>query len=317
MARDADARAVTLVDLPLIYRLSEQATLLDSEIACTKHIHSANGSVLSNMLPQRGLHTLVARMGKHQVVGQFRFRADDDNARITYVAPGLEADDDDTLWLYVMDAMAREAGKYNAHTLIAEVEENSSLFETLRTAGFAVYARQQIWRWMPDHGRISPSSITLQDRGEADEHEILKLVVNTVPQLIQQFTAPPPDAEGWIHWGKSDMDAFFAVTTGKHGLYMVPYIHPDITAATELLLRSALAMAQQKSSQPIYICVKRYQEWIANCLEALGLEPGPRQAVMVKHLAAGVRHPQFKTITQEGLRVATVGGGKPPTGPLK
>lgn len=316
MARDADARAVTLVDLPLIHRLSEQATMLDSEIACTKHTYSANGAVISNMLPQRGLHTLVARMDKQQVVGQFRFRSDEDHARITYIAPGLEADEDDTLWLYVMDAMAREAGKYHAHTLIAEVEEDTSLFETLRTAGFAVYARQQIWRWMPDHGKITASSITLQERGEADEPDILKLVVNTVPTLVQQILAPAPDAEGWIHWGKSELDAFFAVTTGKHGLYMVPYIHPDITAATELVMRSALAMGQQKSSQPIYVCVRRYQEWIATCLEALGLEPGPRQAVMVKHIAAGVKHPQFKTIPQ-GLRAVATGGGKPPTGPLK
>jgi hypothetical protein len=38
-------------------------------------------------------------------------------------------------------------------------------------------------------------------------------------------------------------------------------------------------------SRPLYICVRSYQSWLEPRIDDLGAEPGPRQAMMVKHLA--------------------------------
>ena len=40
-----------------------------------------------------------------------------------------------------------------------------------------------------------------------------------------------------------------------------------------------------RRSRPIYLCVRSYQAWLEQYFEDLGVEAGPRQAVMVKHMA--------------------------------
>jgi hypothetical protein len=35
----------------------------------------------------------------------------------------------------------------------------------------------------------------------------------------------------------------------------------------------------------LFICVRSYQSWLEVAVEAMGAQPGPQQAVMVRHLA--------------------------------
>jgi hypothetical protein len=61
----------------------------------------------------------------------------------------------------------------------------------------------------------------------------------------------------------------------------------------------------------VFICLRRYQEWLETALDALGFEPFKEQAVMVRHIAAGVRHPQF---AQAGLALEAIPHAvRPPT----
>jgi hypothetical protein len=39
-----------------------------------------------------------------------------------------------------------------------------------------------------------------------------------------------------------------------------------------------------RHNRPLYICIRSYQSWLESAVEALGAQPGPRQAVMVRHL---------------------------------
>lgn len=307
MARDTDTRAVTLVDIPLIRRLTDRATVLDSEIEFTRD--AVDGAILSSLLPQRSLYTLVARSDKQQVIGQFRMQ--NQHAHIIYIAPSLDENMDDTVWLHILDAMAREAGKHNAHALIAEVNEDSSLFETMRTAGFAVYARQQIWRRVPeDHIAVEPD-VELKPETENDATSIQSLIINTVPPLTQQICSPPGAMDGWIYRKNERIEAYIAVSEGKRGIYIMPYLHPDISREVPAVLEAAIRQMQNAHRRPVYVCVRRHQDWINGALEAMRFEQGPRQAVMVKHITAGVRHATFKPV-RDG--VPAVGGPlKPPT----
>lgn len=192
MSSTTDTRTMTLVDLPLIRRLTAQGTILDTEIGLTRNVRGANGSLFTNLLFPRGTYTLVAHSDEQPVIGQIRYRPDDINAHIVYLAPTLEkweADIDHTVWLHILDAMTREAGKHGAHSLIAEVETSSPLFELLRTARFSTYARQVIWQ-----SPIAPdnltTTITLTEENRDDQLGITALITNTVPTMIQQVAIP-------------------------------------------------------------------------------------------------------------------------------
>jgi hypothetical protein len=301
MPNDTDTRAVTLVDIPLVKRLTDRATVLDTEIEYTQEPNGLHGSRLSSiLLPQRELFTLIARADRQHVVGQFRLRAEDHNAQIIYIAPHLDREADDTAWLYMLDAMAREAGKHGAHALVAEVNEDSSLFETMRACGFAVYARQQIWRRRPgDYPSLEPP-VQVREQTEADTPGIQSLLANTEPPMMQQITITPAESHGWIYRRRERTEAYIAVSEGRYGVYLVPYVHPDISHLTSAVFEGVIRRIARTQRIPLYVRVRRYQDWIGAALEALQFEPGPRQAVMVRHIAAGVRYPRFASV-REGL----------------
>lgn len=314
-SRDADTRAVTLVDLPVVTRLIDRGVVLDSDIEFTRDARGLNGAVFSAvLLPQRGVQTLVTRSGKQTLVGQMRVRGDDHVAQIIYITPDLDADVDDTAWLHILDAMAREAGRHGAHVLVAEVDEDSTLFETMRTAGFAVYARQQIWRRQPGPYPAVDLKIDLEDVHDADTQAIYSLMANTVPRLIQQVAQPPPDAGGWVYRKDGRIEAYLMATEGRHGVYIVPYIHPDCSLELAGIFDAALQrVAHHHHKTPVYVCVRRHIGWIASTLEYLDFEPGPRQAVMVRHITAGIRQAHFSPVRQPTQAVPV---NKPPTKPL-
>lgn len=298
---DVETRVVSLVDIPFVRRISEGAVVLDSEMEYTRKLHGPSGMIFSGMLmPQRNLHTVVARSEEQQVVGQFRTRSSAQNAHIVYVAP--HPGNEDSTWLHVLDAMAREAGKQNAYALIGEVEEGSPLFETMRTAGFAVYTRQQIWRRLPgDYPCLEPP-VALREIASADEPGIQNLIAHTTPRLLQQVTPPIDSYDGWIYQPVDRVEAYIAVTRGKNGVYMMPYINPDIMAQAPAIIHEAVNRLTKAGRLPVYVRVRRHQDWMTTALEALQFEPGPRQAVMVRHLTAMVRQPRYK-LARQGMKM--------------
>ena len=310
-ASDVESRAVAFIDIPVIRGLNEHVTALDSETEFTRDIQSPTSDVLLSMLPQRSIHTMIARKGDKRVIGQFRLHSQR-HAHAVFVAPHLSAGADDTLWLHIFDAMAREAGRYHAHNMIAEVDEDNPLFETMRRCGFAVYARQRIWRRLPDSSPRLLPPVDLIARREADQVGVQSLIANTVPPLLQQIILPVETAAGWVYRKQERIDAFFRVIDGRRGVYLTPFIHPDIMHEATATIDSVIRLIDKTQKMPVYIPVRRYHDWIATALEALGFEPGPLQAVMVRHLTAGVHKTAFSTITQD-LPAVSAGSGKPPT----
>jgi hypothetical protein len=308
-SQDIEIRAAKLVDLPLISRLVEKGTPLDSEQWCTREVVGSQSALLSSIpLPQRELFTLVGRVGRQSVVGQYRMRGYDHLAQMIYVAPQLEPDVTDTPWLHLIDAITSEAGKRGATILSAEVGEDSPLFVTMRTAGFAVYARQQLWMRLPGKGMpagIVPAVLT--EETEADAGEIQLLYSNIVPRLVQPVVGPPPDCRGFVYRGPTNrpdrpdgcVQGYVAVSEGKSGIYILPFLHPDVLfSEASAIIAGAIARVSRADRLPVYVCVRRYQDWLEETLIDLGFEPGKPQAVMVRHIAAGVRHAVFAPLSQ-------------------
>ena len=285
-----DTRAITIVDIPFLWRLSN-GTVLDSELGLTRDARGPNSALLSSILFPRGVYTLVARSDSHRVVGQFRYRPDDLSAHIVYLAPALAEDTEDTVWLHILDAMAREAGKYGAHALVAEVEPSSHLFETMRTARFGTYTRQMIWRHEPL--QAPPQPITLSEESSSDQIGIMSLISSTIPTMLQQVTSPPGDMRGLVYRKNGQVEAYIAISEGDQGVYLIPYIHPNVMAEAETILLAAIAQTNRSHKVPVYVCIRSYQCWLDPAMERLQFECWVEQAIMVKHIAAGIRHPSF------------------------
>lgn len=300
MSQTTDTRTMTIVDLPLIRRLTANGTVLDSELGLTRDARGPNSLLLSSLLFPRGVYTLVSRSENQQVVGQFRYRPDDLNAHIVYIAPSLDQDIEDTVWLNILDAMTREAGKHGAHSLIAEVETSSHLFETLRTARFSTYSRQIIWRHEAVDINPADCTIKLETEISSDKIGVMSLINNTVPTILQQVAAPPSDMEGLIYRKDGRIEAYIGVSEGANGVYLLPFIHPDVMSQAGDIIESAIAMIAHCSKVPIYVCVRSYQAWLNRTFGKLGFEEWIEQAVMVKQIAAGIRHPGFAKIAVRG-----------------
>jgi hypothetical protein len=310
---EAETRAVTLVDIPLVNRLVEYGVVLDNEVSFTRAGGSPSSALFSSFfLPQRGLHTLMAKADSQQVVGQFRLRADETHARIVYIAPALDYGVDDTAWLHVLDAMAADAGKRGAYMLTAEVDEGLDLFQTMRISGFSIYARQEIWQRHPDEPLPTPDLCArLTRESEADAHGIQLLYSNIVPRLVQQIAMPPGHSSGLVYRKNDRIEGYIALTEGKSGIYLMPYLHPDVFSEAGAIITAAINHADHPDRVPVYVCVRRYQDWLEDALNDLGFEPLTRQAVMVRHIAAGVRSTSFASLAHR-LEVAP-SPIKPPT----
>lgn len=300
MATTTDTRTMSIVDLPLIRRLTATGTVLDSELGLTRDARGPNSLLLSSLLFPRGVYTMVARSETQPVVGQFRYRSDDPIAHIVYIAPSLDDNTEDTVWLHILDAMAREAGKHGAHSLVAEVEVTSNLFETLRTARFATYARQVIWRHDAIENHVTEGVIELEEASNHDHIGVMALIVNTVPTILQQVAAPPSDMDGFVYRKDGRVEAFIGISEGTEGVYLLPFIHPDVLDRAAEIIALAIAQIESTSKVPIYVCVRSYQSWLNSVMEALEFDQWVEQAMMVKQIAVGIRHPGFERLSATG-----------------
>jgi hypothetical protein len=291
----------------------DTSVMLDSDLALTGSVDLTSAALLSSLLlPQRTTHTALARVDKQHVVGQFRLRHDPHQARIVCIAPDLPYDHDDSAWLHVLDEMTAQAGRRGAHMLTAEVGEHLALFETMRIAGFSTYARQEIWHRPPGElPQLSFDKVDLTEEGEADAHGIQLLYRNIVPRLVQQVAAPPSHSKGLVYRKNERVEGYIALTEGRAGIYVMPYLHPDIFSEAPAILLAAVEQASHSPQRvPIYVSVRRYQDWLEDALVDLGFEPGERQAVMVRHVTAGVRQADFAPLRSPLEVVSPI---KPPT----
>lgn len=294
MRADYDAHTLSLTDIPRVLRLAENGIVLNARIGCTTAASGPNGALLESMLPRTSRHTLVARYGERIVVGQFYIADDEKNAHIVYLAPRIVEGEDDSAWLVVLDAMVREAGRRGAHTLKAELSEDSPLFITLRQSGFAVYARQQLWVHRPQDGTLqSDSDVTVVPATESDQTNIAGIYARTVPSLLQHVGAVP-DLNGYLFYDNGLLLGYIHVTAGRDGLYVMPYLDYNLSAdrAAQVIVAAAVQIPRI-NKRLLTVCIQRHQGWLGNSLYKMGFLQGAKQAVMVKHIAAGVHSPEF------------------------
>ncbi len=301
-----EVRPFLPIDLPLVRRLAPLGVSFDSMTSLTRGMHALGDAVWSAVpLADLGTPTFVLRQDDKAYVAQFRHKNGGQHAHVTFIAPDLDVYGE-LAWLQLLDTMTQYAGRRGAQTLKAEVAETEGAYLTLRQAGFSVYARQEIWK--RPSGPVPANVIDLL-RPETDEDAwaINGLYVNVVPRMVMQADTPPDTGNGLIYEYKGRVLGYFSVQEGKYGIYVQSILHPEAYDQVRQILASLLSRLPRAERMPVYMPIRRYQEWLQGTLNWAGFTPWASQAVMVKHTVARVEHLAFKPIqVLEGIKVKPI-----------
>jgi hypothetical protein len=281
-----DIRQFDWRDLPLLLRYRHRGIFFDYASVLTRgEILVPSRAMLSYFASTIGVYTYLCTPDDKQgetLLGQISHGQGKQVAYLSFLAPVNALDDDNLLKL--LDHIVQQIGKRGAFHLLAEVEERSPVFENLRQTGFALYVHQRIWQ-SPGDTQQTESSSQWREITSLDAVAVRSLYDMLVPALVQQVESlPNKRMKGLVYYRDDELMAYAEIRYGPRGIWVKPFIHPDIQNITELVT-DLLYNLPNRHSRPIYFCIRSYQSWLENALEDLQAEAGPMQVVMVKHLA--------------------------------
>jgi hypothetical protein len=271
-------------DLAALHRYRNESVFLDSALLLTRGTLLIPGVLFSYFAPSMGVFTCVSdgnRDAENYVMGQFIHFAGNPISHLTFLTPdeALEPASVGPLTEYMMTL----SGERGALRLLADVDEHTQAFESLRKCGFVIYNRQRIWHIT---GKLDRR--TARDRWrEAIDQDVIpvrNLYNNLVPGLVQQIEPFPTNRpRGLVCYQDDELLGYVELKFGNRGIWVQPFIHPDATEVSDYLV-DMLNTISGRVFRPIYICIRSYQSWLEPMIEAIGAEVGTRQAVMAKQL---------------------------------
>ncbi|RPI33181.1 MAG: hypothetical protein EHM70_06815 [Chloroflexota bacterium] len=275
-------------DLPALHRYRNQCLFLDSTRLLTQGpTLIPAGALFSYLAMAMGIFTFqsVTNGGSEKVVllGQVVHPTGAACARLSFLTPASAVESASLPEL--VEHLTAAIGPRGATHLLAEVDEQDTAYESMRKAGFATYARQRIWQLPAEPAGSDEEALTWQAGKSKDVINVRTLYCNLVPGLVQQVEPPPVNRlRGLVFRQEDDLQGYVEIKYGPAGIWVQPFIHPDMEKVAERLV-VLLKNLPYRRSRPVYLCVRSYQSWLESALEDLGAEAGPRQAVMVRHLA--------------------------------
>jgi hypothetical protein len=272
-------RSLDILDLPLLPRYRRDVLPLDSARILTRGNPLGAAALLSYLNPRRNIYTAVASENGDSLMGQVILNGEETSARMTFLAPAENANG---LVLPLVAHLSTQAGEWGAFHLLAEVDEDSLVFRSLRTSGFAMYAWQRVWKLPVPQTNGRTDSWRKAD--EFDWPSIQSLYGQIVPALLHPVETLPKQVTGLVCRPGGNLQAYVAVNSGPKGTWVQPLVPPDSACVSEQMAGLVDAVSGW-GERTIYICVRSYQAWLETVLEDLGAQAGPRQAVMVKRLA--------------------------------
>lgn len=285
-------RPLALLDLPYIYGFRDEAVGLDTARTLTRGNPLGAVGLMSYVNPSRHIYSAIANgEEKESVLGGIIHTPDETFAKLYYLAPASKLDHP-----YLPDLienLAAQAGTWGAFHILAEVDETSDAFVSLRKSGFSVYAWQRMWDVSEMAGPDSGSSWTRVKSLHLPS--IQSLYHQIVPPLLHPVEPQPKAAIGWMC--NEGAKCYVSVSHGMYGIVLTPLMHPDATGVSEKL-SGLISNLPDRRNRPVYVRVRSYQAWLEPVLADLGAKPGQRQAVMVKHLAHLVKETAAARVTQ-------------------
>lgn len=289
-------RALDILDLPLIARYRNDALTLDSTRALTRGHPLGAAGLLAYVNPAKQMYAAVVNGNQASLMGGVIHSRGEAYAKLLYLAPASRLDHDALPEL--IEHLVFQVGDWGAFHVIAEIDETSDAFPALRQAGFSVYAWQRIWD-------LSELSASTEKKNWARARSVNRPALQSlyhqiVPQLMHPVEPLSRNAHGLICDG--EVKCYVSLAAGAQGIVISPLIHPEATGVGEKLA-SLLNCIPNRRGRPIYLCVRSYQAWLEPALADLGAKSGPRQAVMVKHLARLIKDEQTVPAVPSGVSV--------------
>lgn len=301
-------RAVTIADYGRLRKLTPSAIFLNNQFLLTRGAGaSARGALFSPLSAFTGLHTFASQSaGRNQAVFAQAYQpAGAPLAHCVFVAPATALDS--PAMAELLDGITKQLGEHGALSILAEVEEVHPLFKTLRQNGFSIVARQRMWKIKKAPAtRGQTNWQPALDRDQLGVHLLRKALVPGQVQQIEMESSQPLD--GYVLRKEGEIVAFAEVKRGPRGVWVLPFVHLD-AEPFDAALSDLVARLHPRNSQPVYICLRSYQDWLESALEDLGAEAGPRQVVMA-------RRTSLPLLAEESRRVAVPSRGAEPTTPL-
>jgi len=295
-------RPLALLDLPYLHSFRDEAVGLDAARTLTRGNPLGAVGLLSYVNPTRHIYSAIANGEDNSILGGIIHRQDDTFAKLYYLAPSSQLDHP-----YLPDLienLSEQAGTWGAFHVLAEVDETSDAYVSLRKAGFSVYAWQRMWdvSGVEEAGLGSRAERMSQTEVEA-WMRVKSVHVPSVQSLYHQIVPPllhpvEPQPKAAISWMCNEgAKCYVNVSQGTYGIVLTPLIHPEATNVSEKI-SALISNLPDRRGRPVYICVRSYQAWIEPVLADLGAKAAERQAVMVKHLARLVKDTAVARATQ-------------------
>ena len=302
-------RPLALLDLPYLYGFREEAVGLDTARLLTRGNPLGAVGLLSYVNPSRHIYSAIANGEDDPVLGGITHSPDETFAKLYYLAPSSQLTHPELPDL--IEELSSQAGTWGAFHVLAEVDERNDAFVSLRKAGFSVYAWQRMW----GVSALAESTSGIGWMRVRSEHvpAVQSLYHQIVPPLLHPVEPQPRNAVGWLC--NEGAKCYISVMHGAYGIVLTPLIHPEATDVSAKLT-ALIGNLPDRRNRPVYVCVRSYQAWLEPVLADLGAKSGPRQAVMVKHLArmvkdgVGARATQPAGVSVQPSRVNHVGGRK-------
>lgn len=284
-------RPFELSDFRTLRKTRKQAVYLDTRSVLTQGPTLVPLRAFLSPLSQAvGSFTGVVEgpLQRPALIGQATHHLNAATARLTFLTP--ETPEALSHAGELVEYLLKRLGGREAQTLIAAVDEKTETFEVLRGLNFSIYARQQIFR-INAAPRPSQDDKSWRTFTSLDGINARKLHFATVPSLVQQIEAVQfPEVRGWVHYEGDEMLAYAEVTEGPRGIWVQPYIHPEMNAVSDHLTR-LVSVLRPRARRPVYVCLRSYQAGLTHFLESLEAEVAASQAVMARRLAALVQKP--------------------------
>ncbi len=291
-------RPLALLDLPQLYRFRDEAIGLDTARTLTRGNPLGAVRLLAYMNPARHVYGAIANGEHDSVLGGIIHSQEDTFAKLLYLAPLSNLTHPELPAL--IENLSAQAGTWGAFHVLAEVDEVSDAFVPLRKSGFSVYAWQRMWE-MSGMGEQAEAMNEAWSRVRSVSlPAVQSLYHQIVPPLLQPVEPQPKTPLGWI--SNDGAKCHVSVMHGTQGIVLSPLIHPEATDVSAKLA-SLISQLPDRRSRPVYVCVRSYQVWLEPVLADLGAKSGPRQAVMVKHLARLVKEGLPASAVPKGVSV--------------
>ena len=296
-------RRARLTDIALIRKMAENAAWLDCERMHTQGPQDAKHVVAEAFGLLDGPVTVVWCREGTQVTAfaQFVNVGPGAVARISCLGPRQEG-----LWTHpaiaMLEGLVVQAGFAGLKTIIAEVNENKNGFVSLRKAGFVVYARQSVYT-ATDISRKDnikyKSDVSITKKQTEDRPEIYKLYNSIVPDLAKQTEEAPSNKEAsYVIRNKGAMVGMFSISEGPIGIWIKPYLYPEIGYEIGKTLASFVVSATHRYKKPVYVRTRSYQPWLGDTLKDAGFGLLSTQAVMAKRTTAKVDEHELVPISR-------------------